>query len=270
MAISKKAAEDHIKALDLIHSDRKLSPDDVDFCFEHFHEGANASTRIVGAHFTPHDLAIDLVANVEASCYVDLFAGIGALARAALDYHHFRRPHVICAEFNPDFVVAGKRLVPEATWIEIDLLNDTALADLSSATAGNSDIAIISNPPYGRRKLESGETIQLEYHAIELGHGLGADLGAFLIPQARCPFIYSGKQSYRETAGDPAYRKFHSRTGLSITMNAGFDTSIYADDWKTVSPSVEIAIVEYPRRIARFNAGHEAESKRGNGDLIAA
>lgn len=261
MAISKSAMVEHQKALDLVYSDRKLTQDEVEFVFENFQEGADASTRIVGAHFTPAELASDLAANIDAEFYVDLFAGIGRLTRSVLDFYAWPgRRQALCVELNPTFVEVGKRLVPDAHWIQADLLTSDAAGTIGKAIeelgwpVGRRDVGVISNPPYGNGKIDGQTGVQIEYHAIEIGAVLGAFAGAFIIPQQRCPFVYSGQQNYRQTGGDRAYQSFASRTGLAIGMNAGIDTSCYRKQWKGVSPQVEIAIVEYPECAADLRA----------------
>jgi len=261
MAISKSAMVAHQKALDLVRSDKQLTQDEVEFVFENFQEGADASTRIVGAHFTPAELASDLAANIDAAFYVDLFAGIGRLTRSVLDFYAWPgKRQAVCVELNPTFIEVGKRLVPEAHWIQADLLRVDAADTIGKAIAelgwpiGNRGLGIISNPPYGNGKLDGQQGVQIEYQAIEIGAALGAFAGAFIIPQQRCPFIYSGHRNYRHTGGDRAYHNFTRRTGLTIGMNAGIDTSCYRKQWKGVSPQVEIAIVEYPEIAANLRA----------------
>lgn len=261
MAISKSAMVEHQQALDLVYSDKTLTEDEVEFVFENFQEGADARTRIVGAHFTPAELARDLAPNVDAEFYVDLFAGIGRLTRSVLDFYAWGgERQAVCVEMNPTFVEVGKRLVPEAHWVQADLLTADAAGKIGDTMAelgwpaGNRVLGVISNPPYGNGRIDGQHRVQIEYHAIEIGAALGAFAGAFIIPQQRCPFVYSGQRNYRHTGGDRAYQSFTRRTGLAIGMNAGIDTSCYRKQWKGVSPQVEIAIVEYPELAADLRA----------------
>ncbi|MGH6781723.1 MAG: hypothetical protein ACREB5_06425, partial [Sphingomonadaceae bacterium] len=176
---------EHQKALDLVYSDRKLTEDEVEFVFENFQEGADASTRIVGAHFTPAELSRDLAANIDAEYYVDLFAGIGRLTRSVLDFYAWPgKRQAICVELNPSFIEVGRRLVPDAHWIQADLLTEDAADTIAKAIAGlgwpvgSRRTAVISNPPYGYGKLDGQRGVQIEYQAIEIGAALGAVAGA--------------------------------------------------------------------------------------------
>jgi hypothetical protein len=58
------------------------------------------------------------------------------------------------------------------------------------------------------------------------------------------PFRYSGERVFRYQESEK-YKKFNKETGIELEMNAGFDTSVYKDDWVGTSLITEIALCDY-------------------------
>jgi len=138
--LSKVAAKLHHQALDLVHSDKRLTLDDRYFILEHFHESATNMNGLAGAFFTPEGLANDLSVEVqECKSLIDLCAGIGRLAFACRE----RAERIVCVELNPEYARVGMRVMPEAEWIVGDVY--------SHHDPGRFDVAI-SNPPFGAVK----------------------------------------------------------------------------------------------------------------------
>ena len=240
--ISKEAAKRHKQALDLVHSDKRLTLDDRFFILENFHEGATQLNGLAGAFFTPEGLARDLSIEVCGSgrSIIDLCAGIGGLAFACRD----KAKRIVCVEQNSEYAEVGKRVMPEAEWIVGDVFS---LGDI-----GHFDWAI-SNPPFGA--IKTGSSVKgaytgakFEYRVIELASKI-ADNGTFIIPQQSAPFRYSGQRGYSVSI-DRECEKFMQQTGIVLGNNCGLDTSSYLDEWKGVSPMCEIVVCEFEREEA--------------------
>jgi hypothetical protein len=234
--ISKEAAKRHKQALDLVHSDKRLSLDDRYFILENFNESASHMNGLAGAFFTPEGLARDLSIEVcGGGSIIDLCAGIGGLAFACRD----KATRIVCVELNPEYAQVGMRVMPEAEWIIGDVFS---LGDI-----GHFDWAI-SNPPFGAIKTGSSDKgaytgAKFEYRVIEVASTL-ADNGTFIIPQQSAPFRYSGQQSYSECV-EQECAKFMKQTGILLGSNCGLDTSSYLNEWKGVSPMCEIVVCDF-------------------------
>jgi hypothetical protein len=234
--ISKDAAKKHKQALDLVHSDKRLTIEDRCFILDNFHEGATNMNGLAGAFFTPEGLARDLSVEVSGGqSIIDLCAGIGRLAFACRD----EAKRIVCVEQNPQYAEVGKRVMPEAEWIIGDVFS---LGDI-----GHFDWAI-SNPPFGA--IKTGSNIKglytgskFEYRVIEIASKI-ADNGVFIIPQTSAPFRYSGQRAY-SVCIDNECAKFMKQTGIVLGNNCGLDTSSYLDEWKGVSPMCEIVCCEF-------------------------
>lgn len=231
--LSKLQSQNHMRAMDLVYSDAILSFDDKMFILENYHESQGQLNALAGAFFTPPMLARDFSIEVSGNSIVDLCAGIGALSFAC----NREDCNITCIEQCAEYVTVGKRIVPSAKWIH---------ADVFSVELGKYDCAI-SNPPFGAIKGDAfkGKYTggQFEYKVIELA-SRHASRGVFILPQMSAPFRYSGCQYYREEESDKA-RKFREQTGILMEPNCGIDTSIYADDWRGVSPICEVVVCDF-------------------------
>ena len=122
--LKKEEAQWHTQAEELLKKD-ELTHDDKLFIFEHWQESANNVNSLHGAFFTPWGLAADFA--IEANFYkdariIDLCAGIGVLSYAIQNLHKNRDMEldIVCVERNPQYVEIGKKILPNATWIEAD------------------------------------------------------------------------------------------------------------------------------------------------------
>ena len=241
--LTKKEAQLHREACELVGLDRPLTEDEKDFVLDHWHESSTAANSLEGAFFTPRGLARDLsveLVGMNATRILDLGAGTGRLAFECrrLFAHRWNgepRRELVCVERNPAYVQVGRKVLPEATWICADLL------ELPTMQLGAFDAAI-GNPPFGT-VARTGNAPgyrgrRFEYHAIAIA-ALFARYGVFLIPQTSAPFRSSGRTGLTWDA-DEEYARFHAATGLELQPGCGWDTSYYADDWRGVSPHVEI------------------------------
>ena len=244
MKLTKQQAADHRRACDLVASDRPLTIDEKWFVLTHWHEAGNATHTLDGAFFTPTGLATCLALHAAGRRIIDLGAGIGRLTWAF--YGPFERidngvpaPELVCVERNPAYVEVGRRVLPEATWICADLF---ALPDL-----GRFDCAI-SNPPFGATaRSGSGPRYRgrrVEYHVIDIARDL-ADRGVFIVPQTSAPFRYSGRPNLERGHGGDEYRRFVAATGITLGPSVGVDTTYYRNDWRGVTPTVELVVCDF-------------------------
>ncbi len=254
--LTKEQAKHHEAACSLLEKET-LTLDEKYFVLENWREDAHHMNSVAGAFFTPVGLARDLSIEVSGPRVIDLCAGIGSLAFAVwnrFDCDRNSRPTITCVELNPDYVAVGKKILPEAVWLQADVF------DLPK-DIGHFD-CVISNPPFGATRA-SGKAPRFtgnifEYRVIDIASDF-ADYGVFLIPQASAPFEYSGKQVYRWTAHD-RYREFHRQTLIELGPNCGLDTSVHRSDWSSAPPAIEIVTADLER-------ARQARSAATNGSL---
>ncbi|WP_280465643.1 methyltransferase [Nocardia brasiliensis] len=247
--LTKQQEKLHAEALALVDLERDLTEDEKEFVLEHFQEASTATNSTHGACFTPAGLANDFELEVPDGSrrLIDLGAGIGRLSFACRNVFGHRwngdpLREFVCVERNPAYVRIGRKIMPEATWIEGDIL------DVPGMNLGRFDCAI-SNPPFGAIKRSKdapgGYTgRKFEYHTIAVAASV-ADYGVFIIPQTSAPFWYSGRHCYEGDRGDRECEKFTNATGIVLEANCGIDTSFYDDVWHGVSPRVEIVTVDF-------------------------
>lgn len=243
--LKKEDAQKHREACQLVALKRDLTEDEKDKVLNHWQESSNVTNSLDGAFFTPEGLAFDLRFHVIGDRIIDLCAGIGMLAYSCRELwtrRHENLPprEIVCVERNPAYVEVGRKILPEATWIVGDVL------DVPGMNLGTFDTAI-ANPPFGNVE-RSGNAPgyrgpHFEYHTIAVA-SLIARYGAFIVPQMSAPFAYSGK-SYYQRRESARYNSFHRQTGIVLGNNIGIDTAYYADEWRGVSPVVEVVTCDF-------------------------
>jgi predicted RNA methylase len=232
--LSKAQIKAHNEAEKLLAKDQ-LTDDEREFILDNWQESARHVNSAAGAFFTPKGLALDaaLYAN-NARKIIDLCAGIGSLALACW-WRSNREAEITCVEINPDYVAIGRKLLPEARWIE------RSVTDLPRL--GYFDCAI-ANPPFGKTAKIKGPRFSGEddLAVVDIASDL-ARWGVFILPSMSCPFEYSGKRFYQERES-AKYQRFHKRTGIELTCES-IDCEYHRAEWKGVSPSVEVVSADF-------------------------
>ncbi len=245
--LSKAQAKAHQQACDIL-SKEVLTLDDKMFVLENWQESASHVNSAAGAFFTPFDLAMDFSIETYPGRVIDLCAGVGMLSFAVKMRHVYQSEglDLTCVEINPDYVAVGKKLLPEAKWIEASVF------DVLDMDLGHFDIAI-SNPPFGAVKRPDGKRSprysgsDFEFHVIDIASHL-ASYGAFIVPQGSAGFNYSGKPGYERQKEGKAV-KFQELTGLHFEAGCGIDTSIHQKSWRGVSPLCEIVCIDFDEKV---------------------
>lgn len=238
--LTKAQAKAHTQACDLIHSDTPLNDDQKEFILNNWNEAATSLNTNSGAHFTPLDMASDVALEVcSDSTLLDLCAGIGVLGLSAVWRGRVKESDLTLIEYDPAYITVGKRLLPNANWIQADAFT---LPDLN---LGRFD-TIISNPPFGSQVKISKKPprytgAEFDLAIIDLAADY-TDHGVFILPANHSPFLYSGQRYFRPNPATKI-KKFMEQTGHQLDCGLGIDTSIYRDDWKTTSIVCEVVVL---------------------------
>lgn len=235
--LSKKEATQHRQALDLLEQSRELTVDEQQFVYDNWQESANHVNSTAGAFFTPTDYALDFALEVTGPRVLDLCAGTGVLSWAILQRNRYGRIgdqlELVCVETNPAYIELGRRLLPEAKWVEADVFHLPDLGEFDT---------VIANPPFGGTK-RSGNGPRytgrkFEYHVIDVAYD-HAEQGVFIVPQMSAPFRYSQRTGCYEQNRDPECVRFERQTGITLRDNFGIDTTVYRE-WHGVQVSTEV------------------------------
>lgn len=243
MKLSKQQIKRHKEAEAILAKD-VLTFNEKCFVFENWFPAYGNQIGEISSFFTPIGLARDFNLEIGGTRIIDLCAGIGILT---FTYIHRMKAwentdvEVVCIERNPMFVEVGKKLLPEATWICADALDESIYQGL-----GHFDCAV-SNPPFGKVKCDTDSkwtgysNSEFEYKIIAIGSKI-AEYGAYIIPSMSAPFEYSGKQCFRVRLNQK-YETFYKQTGIVLNAGVGIDCDYYIEDWKGAAPKVEIVTV---------------------------
>ncbi|OUE51780.1 hypothetical protein AZ003_000662 [Citrobacter freundii] len=234
--VTKKESQLRLKVMELVHSDRQPTEDDKEFIFNNYRGDGIGAT---GAFFTPEMLAWDFM--LDAGCSddcIELCAGIGRLS-----YYQFIRnkpSHITCVELNPEYVLIGKRVLPQAEWITGDALQYTP--DRFYRVA-------YGNPPFGKINTSGAYTgrytgSEFEYKIIDRAREYSS-YGVWIVPQGSAGFKYSGHTYYDRSIQSAKYIKFEKDTGLILHPGVGIDTSIYRDQWNGTKVTCKSVLVDY-------------------------
>lgn len=245
--LSKAQIRAHEQASELLDLP-SLDDDQRQFVLDNWQESARHVNSAAGAFFTPSGLALDAAIYAvwtqdRPVRVLDLCAGIGALGLSCW-WRSNRTAEVTCVEINPDYVAVGRKLFPEARWVE------ASVSDLP-ADLGEFDVAI-SNPPFGKTAKIKGPRYSGEddLAVVDIASDL-ARWGVFILPGMSCPFEYSGVPHYRLRQHPAKFERFHRATGIDIQCES-IDCSYYQDQWRGVSPNVEVVTAGFEQvRAAR-------------------
>jgi len=245
--LTKAQAKAHKQACDLLAKDA-LTEDEKIFVLENWQESASHINTVAGAFFTPFELARDFAIETYPGRIIDLCAGIGMLSYAVRNKHQWDRAplDLTCVEINPDYVAVGRKILPEARWIEASVF------DLIEMDLGHFDVAL-SNPPFGRITRPEGKGAprytggEFEFHVIDIAAHL-ANYGVFILSQMSAGFRYSGSQNYRRDESGKAF-EFQRKTGIYLGPSCGIDTATYKHAWRGVSPVCEIVCCDFEEKV---------------------
>jgi len=246
MKLTKSQIKAHQKACELLKKDI-LTGDDKIFVIENWNEGAEHINSLMGAFFTPYNLARHVEMTLAGGRAIDLCAGIGILAFCYIEGYRYHPgiehlPEVICLEINPDYIEIGKKICPEAKWIQGSIFDRELIESL-----GYFDVAF-SNPPFGNIKSENtngwlnytGGNFELK--AVEVASKI-AESGSFILPRnsssithAKNNKVYIDKNKLSNNL-----KKFLDQTKITMHPNLGIDCDCFIDQWRGVKPEVEIA-----------------------------
>lgn len=250
--LSKREAAKHTAACNVLAKDGPLTVDDKWFVLENWREDANHVNSLAGAFFTPTGLARELSIFVPGQRILDLCAGIGCLSFMVEQMRNteYLTTDIVCIELNPAYIEVGKRIMPNATWIQADIFN-------LPPNLGHFDCAI-SNPPFGKTSRTgngpryTGQSF--EYHLIDIAADL-SDYGVFIIPQMSAQWLCSGHIDNRKNTTQ-AYLDFVRKTGIELNASS-IDTSFYRDEWHGVSPATELVCCDFEEWRERRSMGRQ-------------
>jgi len=238
--ITKNKLKLHNQALELVRSDKELTFAEKEFILENYKPYANHNVTKTNAFFTPLELAmastIEMPNPDEHSQTVrvlDLCAGIGMLSFAYYHYSGYdtREVEIVCVELEEEYVEVGKRILPEATWINGSILDKELIDSL-----GQFD-CFISNPPFMKLGNYKGT-----YTTSTIGLAQ-SKYGVIIVPQCNCPFKYSGQNQYNEEYNRD-YNKFKDKELIRFSASC-IDTETIEDmKWDDVNVTTEVVIVE--------------------------
>ncbi len=241
--LSKQKIKLHEEAMELIKKDT-LTITDRDFVFENYQPSYDHNVGQLAAFFTPLEMTYSVAMYCpDSGTVVDIAAGIGGLSRAIIDAAKSNgnpfNMKVVCIERNPRFVEVGKKLVPEAKWIQGDVYDQELWNKL-----GKFDYAV-SNPPFGNIGQDKSWP---KYTGVADLMALGvamevASAGTFILPQASVPFEYSGKQTYTPRPSKN-FDKFLEQYPSCRVACSSIDTGEFEKEWVDASPKVEIITFE--------------------------
>ncbi len=243
----------HKQACVLLEKD-VLTYDERWFVAEHWHEGAEHEQGDAGVFFTPLPIAGGVAMHATGfHRVIDLCAGIGRLSFSLYcrTLWHDDRPEIVCVERSPKNIAVGRKILPEATWIEADVF------DLSTDLNGF-DCAI-SNPPYGRVKtVPKHLKHSAEFEVVRVASRV-AKYGVFVLPAASVPFSVGQSSSNRFDIPCEKYERFSAETGIKLEPNCGIITVGEDIKWRGTNIATEIALADF-YNLPALNAEEDEEA----------
>lgn len=244
--ITKQQSKLHDEALALVHSDKALTKDDIEFVYKNYNPMASHNVGKGAIYFTPPGLAEEFAVLAPKGRVIDLCAGIGVLSYYTLQHdisgYSGREPfrgdikRLVAIENNPEFVEVGKRLMPYVEWIHGDVFDLDLLTSL-----GEFDCAI-SNPPYGHIPTKDANDWTLvkgpaHWQVIEIALRLADNGGIFILPED-CTDYDLRKRQYNPQKPKNKYLEPYFHDVYMEAWAADYDQ--YLNDWQGASPKVNI------------------------------
>jgi len=240
MKISRADSKLHDQAMDLIHSDKTLTQDEIEFCLENFNPMATHDVGKGGIFFTPIEMARSFAQVVAPNGrIIDLCAGIGLLSWALLENDRFsprQITEIVAVEIDNEFAEIGKRLLPEVTWICGSIFDQELVSSL-----GRFDYAI-GNPPYGNipnKKEADWMSFKgpAQFMAAEIAFRVSANGCMFIVPEGDTEYDLKRNRPRKNANADRLKTVF---PGVTI-MPESLDLSEFKSQWKGAAPDVAFA-----------------------------
>lgn len=252
----------------LLEQPHPWTADERDRIFQDYNPAMDDNVTERGVFFTPLDLAQDAALfSYRHGHIVDACAGIGGLSYSLLtrNYYDETIKSITLVEFNPVFTAMSKRLLSPMSAhtnsrqpIELRFVNGSVWdqqlwSNITSGLTGQKFDNFLSNPPYGKASKEEREEAhwlhykgERELMAIELAWRY-AERATLITKPSSCEFQYSGRPYY-ERRPQTKVERFRKAMPKEFTMRMecdGIDCSIFRDDWKGTSITVEVADVTF-------------------------
>lgn len=256
--ITKEKSKLHDQAMDLIFgTDRNLKWDELWFCFNNYNPMAEHNVSKGAIFFTPEGICeqfatavggvggklIDLCAGIgKLSAYVMAHNGVGWYGSRTMQFHGDLES-VTCVENNPEFVKVGKRLLPQADWVEGSVFDAELMASL-----GEFNVAI-SNPPYGnipsvKQANWTRTTGGAEWRVMEVACRMCWNGGKMIVPKIVSDYDLEKREYRKEKEGDKYIRKAWEHVG-NIALNPwAVDLREYQRDWEGMTVAPDLYIVD--------------------------
>jgi len=238
MKLSKRKLKLHDQAEEILQKE-ELNGADKEFVFENWHPAVNHDVTGHAVYFTPEGLASELAMQLygEELVVLDLCAGIGMLSWSVVNAYRWtgKIPRIIAVEFNKDFVEVGKKLVPEAEWIQGNIFDDETWAQIDCPI----DI-VISNPPFGAiASYKYDRKLPADLEIVGRALDISPKGGIFILPSGSVPFEYSGVSYYKskESSAWNRFLKYYPDVEINC---CSIDTEVYRDEWRMANPRVEL------------------------------
>src|ERR1700727_2619841 len=216
MKLTKQQGRKHSEAMALVDSDNPLTQEQKEFILDHYHPGCCHNTTVSGAFFTPRVVARDLAVmhGTRGKRVVDLCAGIGQLAYAVFNQYWGEEIEMTCVEINPEYIKVGKRVLPEATWIQGDVFQ-VALGHFDSA---------FSNPPFGAiQTTDKGRgAMHMDVCGLILEHSKNG--GVVIIPNSD----HANERERRPVSSN--YRRWKTKYPLASIVECPIDMDAYREN----------------------------------------
>lgn len=246
MKLTKQQRKLHDEALEVLNYPGPLSFSDREVVYNNLRPEATTDIGRGGAFFTPWEIASDFqieTLNVygRPKKVLDLCAGYGILSMRGFERSLWNgqglEDQVTCLEINPEYIEIGRKLFPEAEWIQGDVF------DAATILAGRQFDEFYSNPPFGSIPKGIADSRKKhrrwEYAIAEIGMSL-AECGTMIVMQGAPDWKYSDRQGF-ERFDNPAYSAWSEESGLVLDNNCGIDCS--HTPFASTGVTVEIANV---------------------------